>query len=807
MGATNSHIKTNVKQQTVAESRPLYKLVNLEGGGELIDLAKTAIASKDLTKLDHAIKQKVQPYLYYGGKGRLIEKTELVTRRRSERSKLISRLAKFESGNEIDEKSLNEFYSRPRGLLVSGSSRSRAGQSIRKIQASVNNPRMLHRVLSAHDKEELMTSMKYKYPEDADKYRFCCWDIDKRGTVGETILHLCLLNGSSLHINLAKRLIQIYPNLAKDIYIGDEYYGEGTLHMAIVSESPAMLKMLLDCGPSLYDRACGNFFCADDQKDERNDYSDYEWIALPKKTSHIGKVYWGEYPLSFAACLNQEECVRLLLAHGADPNRQDANGNTALHMLVVQNNTHMFDLLHELGADINIRNRQGLSPFTLSAHIGNLEMYEHILKIKRSICWSYGDVVCAGYPLSTFDTIGPKGEIDENSALYKIVHGCHLNMLDGLVTDLLAEKWKTFVAKRLLLQFIWFLLYIVLFTAAMYIRPGDDNFVVQSLVNGTTGWKNVTIKDKCYLYYPKDTTAYARIVIECLVVVIAISQILYQFLVIYQNSFRLYINTIAFAPTKALFLLGCVLVVIAIPGRFACYFPYEDTICTISIVLSTPHFLFFLRGFKYSGPSVVMFYKMIKGDLIRFALIYFVFLIGFSQALYICFRLVTEETQFNHPLKAIMGTIIITLSEFQELYEQFELSPHHLIAKALFIFNLIISTILLVNMLIAMMGQTFNIINDQDREWIRQYSQIVLVVEFSVSAEKRLSCQKQYSQPLGEDGKDGRQFVIRWQRTEEEQIEDKLLREQHRLHQKNEENLLLNTPRHSSSVSRTPSER
>ncbi len=46
-------------------------------------------------------------------------------------------------------------------------------------------------------------------------------------------------------------------------------------------------------------------------------------------------VYWGEYPLAFAACLSQEECYRLVLAKGADPNGQDMNGNTVLHMLVI----------------------------------------------------------------------------------------------------------------------------------------------------------------------------------------------------------------------------------------------------------------------------------------------------------------------------------------------------------------------------------------------------------------------------------------------------------------------------------------
>ena len=51
--------------------------------------------------------------------------------------------------------------------------------------------------------------------------------------------------------------------------------------------------------------------------------------------SIFSHVYFGEYPLSFAACLGQEECVRLLIAKGANPNLQDSNGNTVMHMMVI----------------------------------------------------------------------------------------------------------------------------------------------------------------------------------------------------------------------------------------------------------------------------------------------------------------------------------------------------------------------------------------------------------------------------------------------------------------------------------------
>jgi hypothetical protein len=49
-----------------------------------------------------------------------------------------------------------------------------------------------------------------------------CWDLKERGAVGETCLHLCLLNATSIHADLAKRLLRFYPKLINDIYMCDE---------------------------------------------------------------------------------------------------------------------------------------------------------------------------------------------------------------------------------------------------------------------------------------------------------------------------------------------------------------------------------------------------------------------------------------------------------------------------------------------------------------------------------------------------------------------------------------------------------
>lgn len=56
--------------------------------------------------------------------------------------------------------------------------------------------------------------------------------LQERGAVGETILHLCLLNATSLLADLAKRLLRFYPKLINDIYMSDEYYGAYILSIA-----------------------------------------------------------------------------------------------------------------------------------------------------------------------------------------------------------------------------------------------------------------------------------------------------------------------------------------------------------------------------------------------------------------------------------------------------------------------------------------------------------------------------------------------------------------------------------------------
>lgn len=193
------------------------------------------------------------------------------------------------------------------------------------------------------------------------RYRWVCWRLEERGFVGETALHICFLLSTPTHMILARKLLAMFPMLINDIYTCDEYFGESSLHMAIVNENVKIVKLLLDHGANVHERCLGSFFLPIDQKDKANGLirrafdkfkqqaganladvdTDLNQIDLQSNyfssfnTNYDGHAYWGEYPLSFATCLGLADCYKLLLAKGANPNRQDSNGNATLHMAVI----------------------------------------------------------------------------------------------------------------------------------------------------------------------------------------------------------------------------------------------------------------------------------------------------------------------------------------------------------------------------------------------------------------------------------------------------------------------------------------
>lgn len=307
------------------------------------------------------------------------------------------------------------------------------------------------------------------------RYRWVCWKLEERGFVGETALHICFLLSTPTHMILAHKLLAMFPMLINDIYTCDEYFGESSLHMAIVNENVKILKLLLDHGANVHERCLGSFFLPIDQKDKANGLirkafdklKQQEGVSLADvdaeldlidlqsnyfsslETNYDGYAYWGEYPLSFATCLGLADCYKLLLAKGANPNKQDSNGNATLHMTVIADRIDMFDLCYSNGADLNIVNKQNLTPLTLAAKLKRVDMFFHILTIQRQVNWIFCNVGFVDVPLNNVDSINTDdGSCNDDSVLSIVVFG--VSRLQLVTSNLLRYSFRQ--AKYLMFQ-------------------------------------------------------------------------------------------------------------------------------------------------------------------------------------------------------------------------------------------------------------------------------------------------------------------------------------------------------------------
>jgi hypothetical protein len=75
MGNTRSDVNDSVKAQAGGEGGPeIYNIINLNGGGILINLWKDAIRTKNYTEVDNYIKNELKSWMYNNGQGQNVKK-------------------------------------------------------------------------------------------------------------------------------------------------------------------------------------------------------------------------------------------------------------------------------------------------------------------------------------------------------------------------------------------------------------------------------------------------------------------------------------------------------------------------------------------------------------------------------------------------------------------------------------------------------------------------------------------------------------------------------------------------------------
>jgi hypothetical protein len=98
----------------------------------------------------------------------------------------------------------------------------------------------------------------------------------------------------------------------------------------------------------------------------------------------------------------------------------------------------------------------------------------------------------------------------------------------------------------------------------------------------------------------------------------------------------------------------------------------------------------------------VMIWQMLTSDVIRFLTVYGVFLVGFSQSFFVLF----DEDGFSGLVTSVQRCFLAMLGDFD--FDDYVASPFCAVAVGLLVVYVVVVTILLLNLLIAMMGSTYN---------------------------------------------------------------------------------------------------
>ncbi|XP_053312960.1 transient receptor potential cation channel subfamily V member 1-like [Spea bombifrons] len=508
-------------------------------------------------------------------------------------------------------------------------------------------------------------------------------------------------------------------------YTNDYYRGQTALHIAIEKRNLNLVQLLMRNKADVHAKAEGEFF----QKKEKG-------VSF----------YFGELPLSLAACTNQPEIVNYLLDNPyrkADLAARDSHGNTVLHALVwVADNTKentetvtkMYDNILKKSMTINptlkleqLTNWEGLTPLKLAAKTGKIELFKHILHreatspeyrfLSRKFTeWTYGPVHTSLYDLSDVDTHEPDSVL-ETIVFKSNANNRHKMILLEPINHLLENKWDTFASKIFYLKTLFYFAYMIIFTVTAYNRPltGQPPFPLE----GT----------------PKDTF---RVIGEIIIMLGGVYILICQIIYFWKRRPSLQIIMMD-GYFEFLFFLQAVILLCSGIMYLAGNEAYV-TLLVFALVIGWVNILYYTRGFQMTGIYSVMIQKTILRDMIRFVFVYLVFLFGFAAALVTLAGESPQETGNGTEAEkkegvSYDGLYIASLELFKFTIGMGDLEfNENLKFKHFFMFLLILyvvlTYILLLNMLIALMSETVNKVSNESKSiWKLQRAATILDIE------------------------------------------------------------------------------
>ncbi|XP_035999561.1 transient receptor potential cation channel subfamily V member 4 [Fundulus heteroclitus] len=537
------------------------------------------------------------------------------------------------------------------------------------------------------------------------------------------------------------------------------YRGQTALHIAIERRCKQYVELLMEKGADVHAQARGRFF---QPKDEG------------------GYFYFGELPLSLAACTNQPDIVHYLTENPhkkADLRRQDSRGNTVLHALVhiadnTKDNTRfltkMYDLLlikcAKLFPDCNLEtilNNDGMSPLMMAAKLGKIGVFQHIIRreikdeevrhlSRKFKDWAYGPVYSSLYDLSSLDTCGEEPSVLEILVYNSRNENRHEMLAVEPINELLRAKWQKFAAATFYISVVSYLISMIIFTLVAYYHPTQETPP-----------------------YPYNTSSdYLRMTGE----IVTLASAIFFFLTNVKNVFLKKcpeVKSLVFDGSfQLLFLIYAVLIIVTAALYLSGIKAYVS-VMVFALVLGWMNTLYFTRGLKLTGTYSIMIQKILFKDLFRFLLVYVLFMIGYASALVsllpVCPTECVGECPTYPSCRKPDTFSIFLLDLFKLTIGMGDLDMIHSalypgVFLILLVTYIILTFVLLLNMLIALMGETVGQVSKESKKiWKLQWATTILDIErsFPVCLRKSFRAGEMVTVGKNVDGSPDRRWCFR----------------------------------------------
>nr|XP_060485170.1 transient receptor potential cation channel subfamily V member 5-like [Panthera onca] len=353
----------------------------------------------------------------------------------------------------------------------------------------------------------------------------------------------------------------------------------------------------------------------------------------------------------------------------------------------------------------------------------------HMLQQKSgpASSWTYGPLTSTLYDLTEIDSWG-----EDVSFLELVISSKKREarqILDQTpVKELVSLKWKRYGRRYFHILGALYMLYMICFTACCIYRP-----LKFRLGNRTDPRDNTVLQQKLLQEAYVTQQDKIRLVGELVTITGAVIILLLEIPDIFRvGASRYFGQTILGGPFHVIIITYACMVLVTMVMRLS-NMNGEMVPMSIALVLGWCSVMYFARGFQMLGPFTIMIQKMIFGDLMRFCWLMAVVILGFASAFYVIFQ--TEDPSnlgqfYDYPM-ALFSTFELFLTVIDGP-ANYEVNLPFMFGIVYFAFT-IIATLLMLNLFIAMMGDThWRVAHERDELWRAQ------VVATTVMLERKL---------------------------------------------------------------------